>query len=111
MPSKTSNEITLFDVLLTCGIRLNLMRLEAEKAGRKYDRNKIILAFFTKYRNNKDQRIKTAANIIAKAKFRAGYAFDQYFKLYFGFKVTPDAADLGPIVKKGIEEYGITTAF
>ncbi len=106
MRSKTSDRPTIFTLLLTCGIRLNLMRLDAEKAGKKCNRNKVIFAYFRRFINHRDPDISRIARVIAKAENRAAYAYDQYFLLWIGFKPTPDAADLGPVIEKGLKQHG-----
>lgn len=110
MQSKISEAPNVFSVLMTCGIRLNIVRIEAEKAGRKYDRNKVVYAFFKRFTNNRDSAIRRMAKNITRAASRAGYTFDQYFILWLGFKPSPDAHEIGQIIKKGLQDYGYAAA-
>lgn len=110
MQPKISEAPNVFSLLLTCGIRLNLMRIEAEKAGRQYDRNKIIYAFFKRFTSNRDSAIRRMAKNITLVASRAAFTFDQYFILWLEFKPSPDANEVGQIIKKGLIKYGYAAA-
>lgn len=110
MPQKTSDRPSIFTVLLNCGIRMNLMRLDAEADGRMYDRNRIVYAYFRRFTANRDKDIQRMAKLVTVSPTRAGYVFDQYFIMWIGFKPTPDAHELGQVIKKGLKDHGYATA-
>jgi len=114
MPMTNSKQMTIFDMLLHCAIRMNLTRIAAENAGRKYDRNDVVYTYFRKFSGviNPETNAETRGVVrnILKSKKTAGYVFDQYFQLWLGCTPSPDATPLGQVIREGLEKYGYATA-
>lgn len=102
--------LDMWQMLMHCAIRLNLTRIAAENSGQKYDRNGVVYEYFRRKLAAKNSEGERMIKLITKHKKRAGYAFDQYFLLFHGIKPSPDASQLGEIVREGLEQYGYAAA-
>lgn len=102
--------LDMWQMLMHCAIRLNLARLDAERRHAKYDRDQIVFDYFKRKSAANNTEGQRMIGIISKRKKQAGYAFDQYFLLFHGFKPSPDASELGQVVREGLEKHGYAAA-
>jgi hypothetical protein len=105
MPTTKSNQLDMWQMLMHCGIKMNLARINAESVKAKYDRNRLVYSYFMGRSLAATEGKRMVATITRNIK-TAGYAFDQYFLLFHGQKPSPDANDLGDKVKEGLNAYG-----
>jgi hypothetical protein len=103
------NKQTPFEMLLNCGIKLALARLDAERAGSKVDRNRVVYQYFSAKRLMPPKDSKRMINIITRDIKYAAYAFDQYFQLYLGFRPGPDSHAVGEKIQEDLfTQFGVS---
>lgn len=104
---KTS-QFSPFDLLYHCAIKLELARIDAEAAGGKVDRNRVVYQYFSGKKLMPPKDAKRMIGIITRDVKYAAYAFDQYFQLYLGFRPHPSYNAVGPKIQEGLlEKYGV----
>jgi hypothetical protein len=102
-------QLTPFDLLTHCAIKMNLARIDAEARGTSYDRNRLAYQYFTQKKLRPPKGAEGMVKTITRNIKYAGYAFDQYFQLYMGTKPTPDCNPIGDKIKEGLlNDYGVT---